>query len=161
MALSWKATRNLENSLCDFLNTNLVSDGIDDINGTQIVARVGRKEDNDWDLPTITLYVDNKNLEKPYLGSNELNKVRLIIIDIYATNEGERSDLADWLVEIIKNGFTYYTYTPNGDTPDKVAGNLVHVDFVTDTRVALGQNVDVEDAHRHRISINCDINQSE
>lgn len=161
MSLSWGKIRCLENSLVDFLNAELVTDTIKDINGTQIVARVGRKEDNDWNLPVITAYVDNISLPKLFVGENTTLNTYLIVIDIYATNEGERIDLAQWVEDNIKNGFRYYTYTPNvsnPNSPTKVAGRLIGVTFVTNTRVALGQNVDLIDAHRHRITINCDIN---
>lgn len=161
MSLTWSKYRCIENSLCDLLNTELVSDEIKDINNTQIIARVGRKEDNDWVLPTITIYLDNVNSPKEFIGSNETLDVHLIIIDIYATNEGERLDLAKWVFDTIKNGFRYYTYTPNlsnPSSPTKVADRWIHVNFITNTRVSLGQNIDEEDAHRHRISINCDFN---
>lgn len=157
MALTWSKIRCLENSLIDFLNTNLVADAIKDINGVQIVARVGRKEDNDWQLPCITAYVDTINLQRLFVGSNTRLDSYLMIIDIYATNEGERMDLATWVADEINNGFTFYNYTPSESTPNspvRVSGGLASLDFLSNTRVALGQNVGIEDAHRHRISIN-------
>jgi hypothetical protein len=163
MSLPWGYTRNLENSLCEYLNTELVSDEIKDKNGVQILARIGRKEDNDWQLPVITLYADTKQSPHLFVGNTETFDTDLIIIDIFATSNGERSDLADWVKDKVKGGFTYYTYTPSAETPDsptKVAGRLLSVEFISNAKVKLGQNVPVEDQHRHRISINVDKNGS-
>jgi len=163
MALTWSTYRFLENSLVDKLNTTLVSGGILDVEGRQIVARVGRKEDNNWVLPCISVYLDSVVSPKEFVGSNVTLDVNLLIIDIYATNEGERLDLAKWVYSTIRDGFRFYSYTYNASspaTPTTVAGRWIHVNFISNTRVALGQNVEYEDAHRHRISIDCDINGS-
>ena len=161
MTLSWGTYRFLENSLVDLLNTTLVSGGILDEQGNQIVARVGRKEDNNWVLPCISVYLDSVSSPKEFVGSNTTLDVNLMIIDIHATNEGERLDLAKLVYSTVRDGFRFYSYTYSASspgTPTTVAGRWVHVNFISNTRVALGQNVDIEDAHRHRISINCDIN---
>ena len=161
MSLSWSTYRFLENSLVTLLNTTLVSGGILDENGNQIVARVGRKEDKSWVLPCISVYLDSVDSPKEFLGSNTTLDVNLMIIDIYATNEGERLDLAQWVFNTIRDGFRYYSYSYNSldpTAPTAVAGRWIHVNFISNMRVGLGQNVDLEDAHRHRISINCDIN---
>lgn len=155
--LSWGITRNIENSLQEFLTAQVTTDSVTDINGIAVPIRVGRKEDNDWSLPCITVYVDNEVSPRAEIGSNNRLDSYLIIMDIFTTNEGERQDLAVWLKNSINNGFRYYAYTPSESTPlvpTKVAGGLVEVNFLTNARVALGQNVSIEDSHRHRISIN-------
>jgi len=154
--LSWGTYRCIENSLMDFLTAKVITDVVTDIKGVSVPIRVGRKESDDWTLPCITLYVDNETSERAFLGSNTRLDSYLIIIDIFATNEGERCDLAEWVKSTINDGFRYYAYTPNESTPTvptKVAGGLVSIDFLTNARVALGQNVDLEDKHRHRISV--------
>ena len=158
--LAWHPTRNLENSLKDFLDAKIITDSVTDIKNVAIPVRVGRKESNDWTLPCITLYNETELDPRIFIGSNYRNKTYVIIIDIYATNTGERSDIANWLPDAINNGFRYYTYTPNGSDPEnptKVAGGLADVEFLTNGRVALGQNIDISDAHRHRITINTQI----
>ena len=155
--LPWGIHRNIQSSLYDFLLAQVVTDEVTDDKGDNITVRVGRKNDKDWTLPCVTFYVDNETSPRAELGTNNRMNSYLVILDIYATNEGERADVAGWLKESIKNGFRYYAYTPSQatpQTPTKVAGGLVEVDFLTNARVALGQNVDEEDAHRHRISIN-------
>ncbi len=155
--LAWRTTRCLENSLKDFLDAQIITDSVTDIKGVNVPVRVGRKEDNNWTLPCITIYNESETDPRIFIGSNYRQQTYLIIIDIYATNKGERQDIADWLRSAINDGFRYYTYTPNVSTPEsptKVAGGFVDVNFLTNERVSLGQNVDLADAHRHRLTIN-------
>ena len=58
--LAWGKYRNLENSLYEFLDDKVTDDSVTDINDVLIPIRVGRKRDNDWTLPCITVYVDNE-----------------------------------------------------------------------------------------------------
>jgi hypothetical protein len=155
--LTWGPTTNVENSLKYFLDTEISEDNVTDMNGDLIPVRIGRKEDDNWTLPCISLYADSQTNEKIFIGSNQTDDRRLIIIDIFAENEGERQDVADWLVSKITNGWVYYTYTVNINTPlnpTKIASGNVNIDFVTNTRVNLGQNVALFDQHHHRISVN-------
>ena len=155
--LAWQLYRNLENSLKDFLDAKIVTDSVTDINGIKVPVWVGRKEDDNWTLPCISLYMESETLIPFEIGSTLKDDRQLIIIDIYATNEGERLDLSKWLTATINDGWRYYSYSPNIITPEsptKVAGGLVNVDFLTNTRVNLGQNSDEIDAHRHRVTIN-------
>lgn len=156
--LVWQLYRNLENSLKDFLDSEITSDSVTDYAGNVVPVRIGRKNDSDWSLPCIAIYMDAENSpDRLEIGGNLRDRRYLMILDIYATDEGERLDLAAWLTKKIENGFRYYTYTynpSNPDSPTKVAGDLVNIDtFISNTRVELGQNVDDFDAHRHRISI--------
>jgi hypothetical protein len=155
--LSWKLYRCLENSLKDFLTSQGTTDSVTDINGNLIPIYIGRREDKNWTLPCISLYVDSETATRIEIGSNARDDRQLMIIDIYATDEGERLDLAKWITDTINNGFRYYTYTVNPSNPEspvKVAGGLTHVDFLTNGRVNLGQNVSEIDSHRHKITIN-------
>jgi len=155
--LSWGLYRNLENSLCDFLNAQAITDGATSINGDTISTRVGRKFENDWSLPCISIYVDSETAPRLEIGSNVRQDSQLMVIDIFATNEGERLDIANWVVNSINNGFPYYTYYFNAsdpETPTKVAGRLTHIDFISNNRVNLGQTVDEIDNHRHKITVN-------
>ena len=154
--MTWELYRCLENSLKDFLDAQVATDSVTDVKGVAIPIRVGRKNDNDWTIPCISLYVESEVAPRSFIGNNVRLDQQLIILDIYATNSGERLDLAKWLTDSINNGWRYYTYTVKQSTPEvptKVAGGWVSLNFLTNARVSLGLNVDPIDAHRHRISI--------
>ena len=153
---TWKLYRNLENSLKDFLDTKISDDSLTGDNGNTVQVYIGRENSDTWQLPSISIYMDSETLNRFEIGSNSRQNEQLIIIDIYATNEGERLDLAKWLVDTINDGWTYYTYTVNPvtpETPTKVVGGLVNINFNSNGRVTLIQNVSEIDAHRHRISL--------
>lgn len=154
--LSWQLYRNEENSLKEFLDSKIIADSVTDSNGNLIPIRIGRRESNDWTIPCITLYCESEVSQRFECGSNKRFDQQLIILDIYATDEGERLDLAKWLTDTINDGWRYYSYASdsiNREHPAKVEGGWINVNFLTNTRVILGQNIDPIDAHRHRISI--------
>jgi len=153
---NWRLYRNLENSLKDFLESKISEDSLTGDNGNAVEVHVGRENSDTWELPAISIYMDSETLTRFEIGSNLRQNQQLIILDIYANNEGERLDLAKWLVDTINDGWTYYTYSynvSNPEAPTKVAGGLVNVNFNSNNRVTLIQNVSVLDAHRHRVSI--------
>jgi hypothetical protein len=154
--LAWQLYRNLENSLKEFLDNRIIEDSVTDIKGNLIPIRIGRREENDWSIPCITFYFESETAPRLEIGSNKRDDNQLIIIDIYASDEGERLDLTKWLVDTINDGFRYYSYASdsiNREHPAKVEGGWVNVDFLTNIRINLGQNIDPIDAHRQRISI--------
>lgn len=155
--MSWSIYRNLQASLYDFLTTLASDESLVDLDGESINFRVGRKNDDDWKLNTISFYCESNTSERAFIGSNHRHELFLIIIDIFAKNEVDRLDLARWVTESINDGWDYYEYTgniANPDSPNKVKKGKVSVNFLTNTKVSLGQNVDEIDANRHKISIN-------
>jgi len=156
--LNWGLYRNLENSVKDFLDEEVFEDNVTDKNNALVPVRIGRKNSNDWSLPCISVYLDAENSPtRLYVGSNLRDRKFLLIFDIYATEEGERLDLASWLTKKLENGFRYYEYTQDAgdpENPTKTVNGLVNIDtFINNIRVKLGDNVDSVDAHRHRISL--------
>lgn len=162
MALSWQERRNLENSFVDFLTSQ--ASGITVFyqgEEKSLDIRVGRSPRDDWNLPVISFYLDNRLAPRGFVGSNKRLKTHLAIIDIRALDDGMRSDLADWVGDTINDGFDFNSYSPDAvtpDTADKTLEGKVSIEFVTDRIVTAGENVDVFDKYRHNISVNCTIN---
>jgi len=100
----------IANSFKDFLDRKVEDDYVVGENNTPITIQVGRKTDANWKLPCIVAYVESQTLNRFEIGSNTRDHHLLMVIDIYATNEGERLDLADWVTYIINDGFPYYKY---------------------------------------------------
>jgi hypothetical protein len=124
--------------------------------GLSINIRVGRKNNSDFTLPCITCYFESETNERLEIGSNNTFDRKLFIFDIFATGEGERLDLAEWLKEAIRNGWKWYSYVPNESTPfepTKTEEGRVSINFLTNMRVTLGDNVDPIDQFRHRITV--------
>lgn len=162
--LEWQLVRNLENSLQTFLDSEISSQSLtiidQDGNSKSIQARVGWKVSDDWELPVISVYVDDRTLPRSFIGNNIRLKSYLMIIDIRSLDEGSRMDIATWVENTINDGFNFYEFDPNPADPMnplQVQQGFVSVDFVTSTPVRLGQNVDLLDKYRHSISITCTI----
>lgn len=154
--MSWNLYDSLESSLIYFLESSASSDNLKDSEGNSIYFRLARKNDDDWQLNLVTVAFESQTSERIFVGSNQRDERFLVIIDIFAKTEIDRTMLARWVTTTINNGFQYYTFSTNlstPDTPDRVAGGWCSLNFLTNIRVSLGQNVDEIDAHRHRISV--------
>lgn len=155
--MAWDLYTSLSASLKYLLETESTSDNLTDSEGNSITFIIGRKNENSWNLPIISFYCESQTSERIFVGSNQRDERFLIIIDIFAKTEIDRTMLGRWVVDTINNGWQYYTYSTNIITPEaptKVAGGWVSINFLSNMRVALGQNIDEIDAHRQRISIN-------
>lgn len=151
MSLDWGRITNLESSLEDFLKQEALNDGL------SIGIRVGQKLDGNWSLPTIQIYLDSKLKPRLEIGSNKRANRYLMIIDVRATNNAERLNIADWIETVINDGFTYYEYVYNPldpDNPTKTDKGYVGLDFVTSQAIDFGEDVADYDLYRYRISIN-------
>lgn len=151
MALNWGLISNLESSLQDFLTTQATNDNVN------VDIRVGKKFDTNWSLPSIQIYVDSKQKPRLEIGSNKRRNSYLMIIDIRATNNLERMNLADWLETIINDGFIYYEYSSNvsnPENPNTTEAGYVSFDYTSSEKVELGEDVNQYDLWRYRISIN-------
>ena len=162
--LGWKKIRNLENSLVEFLQNQISSQNLKvlDLDGNEkdIQVRAGYKIDESWELPVISVYVDNIQLPRLSIGSNCRLPSYLMIIDIRALDVGSQLDLTQWVEETINNGWDFYYYSPNSGSPDnptKVKTGYVSIDFISNTSVKLGENADLFDKYRQNITISCTI----
>lgn len=148
--MSWSTYRNLEASLKDHLDELAEEDGLN------VNIRVGRKNDSNFTLPCIVCYFESETSERLEIGSNNTFDRKLFIFDIFATSEGERLDLAEWLKEAIRDGWKWYSYASSETTPlepTKTEEGRVTINFLTNSRITLGNNVDPIDAYRHRITV--------
>lgn len=158
--LGWGDIANLEQSLYDFISTEIsdVSLQVLDNQGKtkNILVKVGNSFDDNWSLPIIQVYHDsNPVMPRLEISSNRRDTRFLLILDIRCENETQRMNIADWVTNIINDGFPFYEYTMNGVTPSKSQNGNVSFDFVLNQKVNLGEDVSLYDKYRHRISLSC------
>lgn len=150
MSLNWGVQTNLEKSLNDFLTAQATTDDV------TVNIDVGENFVDSWTLPHIQLYTDSKQKPRLEIGSNKRANSYLIFLDVRAENNPERMNLADWIEESINDGFTYYTYASNPanrNAPIKTYAGYVGFDYISSQKVNLGENVNIYDKWRYRISI--------
>lgn len=166
MAISWSERRNLETSLVEFLQEQAALSGGATVfyKGKQktLDIRVGFAPQQNWNLPNISVYYDSRTSPRSFVGQNKRINTHLMIIDVRALDDGMRNDIADWVGDTINDGFNFYTYSPNSSdpsSPNKTLTGKVSVDFVSDTPIRPGEDVDLFDKYRHNISINAQIQE--
>lgn len=161
MILTWEQATNIENSLIEFLRTEVTSASLQllDQNGTAQTVNVyaGRMVNNNWNLPLIQIYLDQKpDLGRLEIGSNIRLKSHQIMIEIRTLLSGQETNLADWVEEKINDGFTVYDYSPNSSNVENPIRNCLgygRVDFISSLPVPLFDDADLFDKNRYRITI--------
>jgi len=99
------------------------------------------------------LSIDSKRRE---IGGNTLYQEFSFIIDIFAKSDGQRIDLEDFIVNTIKNGFTYYQYSRDSgqtETLSKTAnGRIQWLRIDSDNRIDSGSSEDEHERYRQSIT---------
>lgn len=161
--LQWQENTNIENSLKDFLESEITNDSLTVFyngNSLPIYVRIGYPESNDWTLPVISLYELSTNNPRPFVGTSKIIPEISLIIEVRALNDRMRSDLARWVRDKINSEFPYYEYSPDAitpDTPTKVLSGTTVVNFLSDAPIRL-QNVNEIDLYKHRFTVSIIIN---
>ena len=149
--------KNLENSLVDFLQAQVSGSTVFWKGADQpIDIRVGNAPQDDWAMPVISVYADSQADSRGFIGNSVRLSSYLMIIDIRALDGGMRSDLKDWLVSTINDGFTVYSHTPNAVDPEsttKVKYGMASIDFVSNTPIRNTQDLNSFEKFRQNISI--------
>ena len=153
--MEWRAKRNIENSILKYIRDNINADWSNVNTGLSF----DYKENS---LPFIAIRADSATHSKLELGSTTLNSKNLIIIDIYAKGDGQRLDLAEYLLDKLRGGFQYYIWQPNPADKENLlttANGWVYVSIAGDVKIDLGENVGACDKFRHRITLELERNK--
>ena len=154
----YRSTRNTEASVIDYI-TDILSDAWSSVVVEKIYDRV-----YNTNPPMVVVRPNTTTYTEAGLGSTSSYQNIQVIIDIYATSDGQRLDLKDYIILKLKPGMPYYEYYTEKDSAsgDKViikkkdqTGRL-SVRNIQDTPVDLGverQTLKVQDRFRHRITI--------
>jgi len=146
----WGETKSLEYSIIKALREKATIDA----NGVQI--RADKDFDSNWQLPVVQIYYFSKVPGRLEIGSNIRFDTFIIMVDIRSDADIVPVDIADWVVDTLNNGVPYYTFAPNPSSPDNLietlAGNAI-MDVFTSLPVNLGDNVDLYDKNRHRMTL--------
>ena len=107
-------------------------------------------------IPCICVRMLNTESFRKEIGGDSLRQRYTFIIDIFARSDGQRIDLAEFVVQAIKGGCVYYNYSHSSsskETLDKVAdGRLILISFDSDSKVDFGSEAAEHDKFRHSIT---------
>jgi len=102
--MQYRVSRNIEASIIDFITSELTSTW----NNVSVVKTF--QQIKTQSLPAICVRVGDTQFTKVQIGDNSLIRTSQVFIDIFATSDGLRLDLIDFLVDIIKEGVVYYEF---------------------------------------------------
>lgn len=146
-----RAYRNIIYSLLDFITAQLTADS-----WTGVRADAAYKAVEDGALPAIVVSILDSLPRKKEVGSRTNIETPTIIVRIFAKNDGQRMDLAKWLVDKLNSSdIVFYTYTiVNGTITAKVANGYLRILRYNDNSKELDgvEDLEVEDKFRHKIS---------
>ena len=152
--MAYRNSRNLEASLIDFFTSELVTDGW---SGVQCEKSLKQAE---VALPTILIYVQDTDVQKKEIGSGTFLKFPTVVIRIYAKSDGQRLDLADWVLEQLEGTISYYTYTiTSGVVSSKVLAGGISLIKIDRNEKELAntdpESISAEDRYRHNLTFSC------
>lgn len=150
--MPYKEYRNIEATLIDYITTELVTDGWTDVTVGKTFRLV-----NDVQLPIIVLQLVSSTLNRKEVGSGSMEDTEFIIARIFAKTDGQRLDLAKWLIGKLQDPITYYEYViTSGVVSSKAAkGNLRILKIVENLKELEGvADLASEDRYRHKVSFN-------
>ena len=109
-------------------------------------------------LPVICVDLPDTQNNWKEIGSTSLYNDYTINIDIFAKSHGQRMDLADYLIDKLKDGFTYYVHSQASGDPETLTrtadGRVFVHQFLSNQKLDFGtEGVDTYDLFRHFISI--------
>lgn len=157
---TYRMSRNIEASIVQFIESSLIADGWNNIRVEKSFSKV-----YDENPPVICARVSDTDHARTGIGENTTSRKPLVLVDIFATSDGQRLDLKDYLISILKNGIPYYEYTTSGATiTSKIENGRIGVITIDDSEVNLGTDkasLATIDRYRHLLSINMTSNKLE
>ena len=155
----YRISRNLEASIIDYLATE-VSGKWANVHVEKSFARI-----YDIELPSICVRVGTTAHDKAEIGGNTTIRTPQILIDIFATSDGQRLDIKDFIVEKLKVGMPYYDYTiTNGEVTDKTENGRIRILDIDDTPIDFDVDKDeleVHDRFRHLLTLSISLGRVE
>lgn len=157
--MPYRESRNIEASLIDYLKTELEASW-NNINVEKTFARV-----YNISLPTVCIRVGDTAHIKAEVGSEATTRTVQVFIDIFASDDGMRLDIKDFIVEKIKGGCVYYDYViVNGVVQSKTADGRIRVIDIDDSGINFDidkDKLDVHDRHRSLITLSVSLGRVE
>ncbi len=157
--MPYRISRNLEASIIDYVRTEITG-AWSNIRVEKTFARI-----YDIELPSVCVRVGTTTHEKVELGGDSTVRTPNILLDIFATSDGQRLDIKDFLIEKLKAGLPYYDYIiSNGKTTSKTENGRIRVLNIDDTPIDFDvdkNSLDTHDRFRHLLTLSISLGRVE
>ena len=155
----YRTSRAIEASFIDYLKPLLLADwGFDRVEKSfaQIYTIT---------LPSICIRTPLAEHNKVEVGSDSTVRTSQVLIDVFATDDGLKLDLKDYLIEKLKGGLIYYNYEiEDRVVKTKTADGRIRVLTIDETPINLDtekQNLDIHDRFRHLLTLTISLGKVE
>ncbi len=148
--MAYRQSRNFEISTKDFIETEIAS-AFSNVNVYRGWAEVSGNN-----LPCITVRLGETEHPRVGVGSFATRREVTLLIDLFATDDGQRLDVKDFLISILKKSWDYEEYTVTGGSSSSVVDGKIICVGISDTEVNLGTDksqLDKVDRYRHLITL--------
>jgi len=156
---TYNLSRNFEASIIQYLETELTS------SWSNIVVEKSFARVYDLTLPVVCIRCGVTDHVKAEIGEDATIRNAEIMIDIFATSDGQKLDIKDFIVDKIKAGIPYYEYTiNNGTIQDKTLNGRMRVTDIGDAPINFDSpkdDLDKHDRYRHLLTLNISLGKVE
>lgn len=156
--MAYRPTRNYETSTKDYIEDNMV----DDWSSVNVYRGWGNVSGNN--LPAVTVRSGLNTHRRVGLGSFSTSRSMTLLIDVFATSDGQGLDLKDYLISLLKKSWDYKEYDVTNATSTFNLNGKIVCESINDTPVNLDtdkSNLDKIDRYRYLITITCTTNRVE
>lgn len=158
---TYRPSRNLEATLIEKIETILSDNDWDNVSVEKSFARVYEIPMNqDTKNAIICVSLENTIHSSVEVGSDITKRKPLLLVDVFAHDDGQRLDLKDFLISELKHGWSYVEFViTDGKVGSRTTNGRIEVLSISDTPINFGipkEQLDAHDRHRHRISLSCE-----
>ena len=146
----YRISRNIEASIIEHINNVLFENNWQGVTVEKTFAKV-----YDSETPIICIRVGDTNIERAEQGSDAIYRTVQVYVDLFASSDGQRLDLKDFLIDELKAGLPYYEYAvEHNDVTQKTQRGRLSVSNIEDTTVDFNtdkSSLDKRDRYRHKL----------
>ena len=150
----YRMSRNFEASILKYIEINIETDW-DNVKVIKAFSKVSTKYTDS--TPVVCVQVGITNHKFIEVGSTATSRNPLVIIDIFANNDGQKLDLKDYLVEILKKGMPYYEFIiEGGKITGQISAGRIKILSILDVPIDLDidkTTLSKVDKNRHRLTL--------
>ena len=144
---TYRLYRNIEKSIIDFLVEELTDDGWDGFRVEKSFSRA-----HEGTLPAICVNVEEPDIKRIEIGSNLYEELITVSIRLFCVDDGQRLDLASWLLGKLMPGIDYNEYEITSGVVSKTTKTgMISTQKIIASRKELKntESVDKVDKFRH------------
>jgi hypothetical protein len=155
----YRESRNLEQSIVEFLEGELTEtpNNWDNVFVIKAFSQVHKK----WtsDNPVICVNMFSPSSVRKEIGGKTFNNTYTMNIRIFGTDDGNRLDLSDFILNLLENDLDYYEYTVDGENiSGEVKGKISILRITRNEKELINvENLAQSDKFRSIITFECHI----